>query len=47
MPNLRWVKPRVVIEVAFAEWTPGGSLRHASFAGVRDDKSPRQVRREA
>jgi bifunctional non-homologous end joining protein LigD len=46
MSSLRWVKPRVVIEVAFTEWTAGGNLRHASFAGVRDDKSPRDVRRE-
>ena len=45
MHALRWVKPRVVIEVAFTEWTAGGNLRHASFGGVRDDKTALHVRR--
>ena len=47
MHELRWVTPRQVIEVAFTEWTAGGNLRHASFAGIRDDKKPRDVRRSA
>jgi bifunctional non-homologous end joining protein LigD len=42
----RWVKPQLVIEVAFAQWTPEGQIRHATFVGVRADKQPRQVRRE-
>ena len=46
MPGLRWVKPQVVVEVAFTEWTAGGNLRHASFAGARDDKAARSVQRE-
>ena len=46
MLSLRWVKPLVVVEVAFTEWTPGGNLRHAAFVGLRDDKSARDVRRE-
>jgi len=46
MKTLIWVKPRQVIEVAFAEWTRDGSLRHASFLGVRDDKRARDVHRE-
>lgn len=46
MPHLRWVKPRVVIEVAFTEWTAGDNLRHAAFAGVREDKRPTAVFRE-
>jgi bifunctional non-homologous end joining protein LigD len=46
MTTLRWVTPTLVIEVAFVEWTAGGNLRHASFAGVRDDKSPRDVQRK-
>jgi bifunctional non-homologous end joining protein LigD len=45
MKALRWVTPRVVVEVAFIEWTAGGNLRHASFVGLREDKSPRQVTR--
>ena len=45
MTLVRWVKPAVVVEVAFTEWTAGGNLRHATFAGVRDDKPARDVRR--
>jgi bifunctional non-homologous end joining protein LigD len=43
---LRWVKPSRVAEVSFAEWTRDGSLRHASFLGLRDDKRAKEVRRE-
>ena len=43
----RWVKPQLVAEVTFAEWTPDGSVRHASFEGLREDKSPIAVRRES
>lgn len=46
MTQLRWVKPAVVVEVAFTEWTRDGNLRHASFVGVRDDKPAKDVRRE-
>ena len=46
MQTLRWVKPAVVVEVAFTEWTRGGNLRHAAFVGLRDDKPGRAVRRE-
>ncbi|MFO1340994.1 MAG: DNA ligase D [Burkholderiaceae bacterium] len=42
----RWVAPRMVVEVAFGEWTPDGSVRHASFRGVRTDKPARSIRRE-
>ena len=47
MTVLRWVKPVLVGEISFVEWTRDGSLRHATFLGLRDDKPPRQVRREA
>ncbi|PYR36496.1 MAG: hypothetical protein DMF93_19810 [Acidobacteria bacterium] len=46
MSALRWVKPKLVAEVSFAEWTRDGSLRHAAFIGLRDDKPARDVRRE-
>lgn len=46
MTQLVWVKPQRVAEVSFAEWTRDGSLRHASFLGLRDDKRPRDVHKE-
>ena len=47
MTLLRWVKPRVVVEVSFTEWTRDGSLRHAAFVARRDDKAAREVTRDA
>ena len=41
-----WVKPALVCEIAFTEWTGDGKIRHPSFQGVRGDKSPKQVVRE-
>ena len=46
MKTLRWLKPQVVIEVAFTEWTAGGHLRHAAFTGIRDDKAAPEVGRQ-
>jgi ATP dependent DNA ligase C terminal region len=40
---LRWVKPRIVADVAFVEWTRDGLLRHPEFVGIRTDKGPRAV----
>ena len=47
-PNapVHWVKPEVVAEMSFSEWTASGSMRHPQFEGLRDDKQPRQVHRE-
>ena len=47
MKALRWVRPRQVAEISFAEWTRDGSLRHAAFVALRDDKAAREVVREA
>ena len=41
-----WVRPQVVAQVAFIEWTRHGKLRHPRFVGIRDDKEARQVVRE-
>ncbi len=41
-----WVKPTLVCEVTFTEWTRDGLLRHPSFQGVREDKSASKVVRE-
>jgi ATP-dependent DNA ligase len=41
-----WVRPEIVVQVAFIEWTVHGKLRHPRLLGVRHDKSPREVARE-
>ncbi|KAA9086979.1 ATP-dependent DNA ligase [Microbacterium radiodurans] len=41
-----WVAPELVGEVEFAEFTPGGILRHARWRGLRPDRSPADVTRE-
>ncbi|WP_432769228.1 MAG: DNA ligase D [Sphingopyxis sp.] len=38
-----WLKPDLVAEIAFAEFTAGGSVRHASFLGLRSDKKAKDV----
>ena len=42
----RWTEPKLIAEVAFTEWTSDGSIRHPSFQGLREDKSPKEVVRE-
>ncbi|HEX7441690.1 MAG TPA: DNA ligase D [Caldimonas sp.] len=42
----RWVEPRLVVEIAFAEWTPDGHVRHASFQGLRINKPASAITRE-
>lgn len=42
----RWVRPRLVVEVEFAEWTPDGHIRHAVYIGLRTDKSAKDITRE-
>ncbi|MEP6740147.1 MAG: DNA ligase D [Caldimonas sp.] len=42
----RWVKPQLVAEVAFREWTPDGHIRHAVFEALRADKRAADVTRE-
>ena len=41
-----WVKPQLVAEVSFTEWTDDGTLRHPSFLGLREDKKASDVVRE-
>ncbi|MCM3501530.1 ATP-dependent DNA ligase [Microbacterium sp. P26] len=45
--DARWVRPEVVGEVEFAEFTPGGILRQARWRGLRPEKDPAEVVREA
>lgn len=46
MHGAHWVRPQLVAEVEFTEWTRDGRLRHPRFLGLRPDKDPRDVRRE-
>jgi bifunctional non-homologous end joining protein LigD len=46
MKECRWLKPKLVCQVSFVEWTDAGNLRHADFVGMRDDRDAREVERE-
>ncbi len=46
LKNVHWVKPKLVAEVDFTEWTDDGRIRHPSLQGFRGDKKPRDVIRE-
>ena len=46
MKNCVWVKPEMVVQIEFGEWTPDGHLRHSKFVALRDDKDVRKVVRE-
>lgn len=41
-----WVRPQLVAQIAFTEWTRGGHLRHPSFLGLREDKAASNVKRD-
>ncbi len=47
-PNapVHWVKPQIVCEMSFSEWTSDGRMRHPEFEGLRADKKPTAVHRE-
>jgi bifunctional non-homologous end joining protein LigD len=49
LPRVRahWVRPEIVVQVGFIEWTVHGKLRHPRLLGVRNDKAPREVVRES
>ena len=49
LPRLRahWVRPTIVVQVSFIEWTDNNKLRHPRLIGVRFDKTPREVVRES
>jgi bifunctional non-homologous end joining protein LigD len=45
LSRVHWVRPEMVVEVSYAEWTPDGLLRHVVYLGEREDKSASDVRR--
>ena len=46
LPGVRWSEPRIVIRAEYAEWTPEGVLRHASYKGLERGRDPLEVHRE-
>jgi bifunctional non-homologous end joining protein LigD len=44
--KVHWVKPTLVAEISFSNWTAGGHVRHAVFRGLRTDKNPEAIVRE-
>jgi len=46
MKRCHWIKPKLVCQVKFSEWTRDGKLRQPVFLGLRDDKTPKEVVRE-
>jgi bifunctional non-homologous end joining protein LigD len=44
--GVHWLQPKLVAEVSFTEWTSDGSIRHPSFQGLREDKTPEEIVRE-
>ncbi|HET9801539.1 MAG TPA: non-homologous end-joining DNA ligase [Chthoniobacterales bacterium] len=47
MNKIHWLNPKFVAQIKFAEWTRDGRLRQPVYLGVRDDKDPKKVVREA
>jgi DNA ligase D-like protein (predicted ligase) len=46
MKKAVWLKPEIVAQIEFLEWTDADHLRHSKFVGLRDDKDPRSVVKE-
>ena len=47
MKECRWLRPLLVGQFEFVEWTPDGHLRHSRFVELMEDKRPKNVRRES
>ena len=43
MKKMQWLKPQLVAQIEFTEWTENNHLRHSRFVGLRPDKDPRRV----
>ncbi|MDQ3073603.1 MAG: DNA ligase D, partial [Bacteroidota bacterium] len=41
--DITWIKPKLVVELSFSEWTADKTMRHPIFRGMREDKSPKEV----
>jgi ATP-dependent DNA ligase len=47
MKQIQWLRPKLVAQIEFTEWTEGNHLRHSRFVALRDDKTAREVRKES
>jgi DNA ligase D-like protein (predicted ligase) len=47
LARVHWIRPELVAEITYLSWPDDGLLRHTVFVGLREDKPPREVRREA
>ena len=47
MKQIHWLRPKLVAQIEFTEWTEGNHLRHSRFVALRDDKAAREVRKES
>jgi ATP-dependent DNA ligase len=45
LSRVHWVRPEMVVEISYVEWTPDGLLRHVVYLGERQDKLASEVRR--
>lgn len=46
MKDCVWLRPELVAQIEFTEWTPDGHLRHSVFCGLREGKNPSEIVRE-
>jgi bifunctional non-homologous end joining protein LigD len=46
MKQLQWLRPKLVAQIEYTEWTAGNHLRHARFVALRDDKKAQDVIKE-
>ncbi|MGV3774254.1 MAG: ATP-dependent DNA ligase, partial [Verrucomicrobiales bacterium] len=46
MRRCKWLRPELICQIRFTEWTRDNHLRHPVFLGLREDKEPRDVVRE-
>ena len=47
MEKIQWLRPKLVAQIEFTEWTEGNHLRHSRFVALRDDKLAREVVKES
>jgi bifunctional non-homologous end joining protein LigD len=46
MKNCRWIRPQLVVQFEYVEWTPDNHLRHSRFVALREDRNAADVERE-